>query len=339
MITIDGSFGEGGGQILRTSLALSLVTGKPFRIEQIRANRRKPGLGNQHLTAVNAAVEVGRAEVSGNAIGSMTVTFAPMTVQPGQYHFAIGTAGSCLLVLQTVLPALLTAPEPSELILEGGTHNPLAPTFDFLTAAFLPILSRMGSAIAAKLDRPGFYPAGGGKCRFSINPVTQLRPITLLERGAICRHSVTALLSNLPQHIAERELQAIKLKLGWERRNLHIENVKNPVGPGNVLTAVIECAQITEVFTGFGERGVTSEKVAGRVAAEIQEYLDAEVPVGRHLADQLLIPMAMAGSGRFRTLSPSQHTTTNIAVIKQFLDIEIAANQCSDAIWDIAVNP
>ena len=191
MKVIDGAFGEGGGQILRTSLALSLVTGTPFCIERIRANRKKPGLRNQHLTAVNAAAQVGKAEVQGNTIESCVLTFIPTTITPGQYHFSVGTAGSSTLVLQTILPALLTAAERSDLVLEGGTYNPLAPPFDFLSLAFLPLIRRMGADVSVRLERPGFYPAGGGRFSVSIAPVKQLAPITLLTRGEITQYTAT----------------------------------------------------------------------------------------------------------------------------------------------------
>ena len=161
MITIDGSYGEGGGQILRTSLALSLVTGKPFSIHNIRAGRKNPGLMRQHLTAVNAAAEIGKAAIKGNSIGSQAFTFNPETIKSGNFHFAIGSAGSCTLVFQTVLPALMISGGPSEIILEGGTHNPFAPPYDFLEKAFLPVINRMGPRVDAVLEKPGFYPAGG----------------------------------------------------------------------------------------------------------------------------------------------------------------------------------
>jgi len=192
MIVIDGAQGEGGGQILRSALALSLVTGKPFRIRNIRARRKKPGLMRQHLTAVNAAVEVGAARVAGNAIGSTELTFEPAALCSGSYRFAVGTAGSCTLVLQTVLPALILADGPSELLLEGGTHNPAAPPFDFLAGAFLPLLSRMGPRVAAALERPGFYPAGGGRMRVRVTPAKRLLPLHLTERGAIVARALLA---------------------------------------------------------------------------------------------------------------------------------------------------
>ncbi len=185
MITIDGSQGEGGGQVLRTSLGLSLVTGKAFRIEKIRAGREKPGLLRQHLTAVRAAAQVGGAKVSGDEIGSRTLAFEPEQVRGGEYEFAVGTAGSATLVLQTVLPALIVAGGPSRLTLKGGTHNPWSPPFDFLQKAFLPLLERMGAKVTAELIRPGFYPAGGGEFTVEIQPVPggRLQPLDLLERG------------------------------------------------------------------------------------------------------------------------------------------------------------
>ena len=336
MITIDGSYGEGGGQILRTSLALSLVTGKPFSIRDIRAGRKKPGLMRQHLTAVNAAAQIGRAAIEGNRIGSRAFTFEPETVKPGDYRFAIGSAGSCTLVFQTILPALLTAGGPSEIILEGGTHNPFAPPFDFLQNAFLPIINRMGPGVDAVLEKPGFYPAGGGSFRVSIDP-SALDRIDLLERGRLVNTTARAAVANLPVHIANRELKVIHDALEWDREQLKAVEVKNSQGPGNILTITIESDHITEVFTGFGEKGVSAEKVSGRAVRSVREYLNSNVPVGRYLADQLLVPMALAGGGKFRTLSPTLHTTTNIEIVKKFLDVEITANEYDQNQWEIEV--
>ena len=263
MITIDGSYGEGGGQILRTSLALSLVTGQPFSIHNIRAGRKKPGLMRQHLTAVNAAAEIGQAAIEGNIIGSQAFTFAPEMIKPGKFDFAIGSAGSCTLVFQTILPALLIAGEPSEIILEGGTHNPFAPPFDFLEKAFLPVINRMGPKVDAVLEKPGFYPAGGGRFRVSINPAV-LNRIDLLERGNIIHKTARASVANLPVKIANRELTVIREQLDWGKELLKAVNVENSQGPGNILTVEIESENITEVFTGFGEKGISAEKVAKR---------------------------------------------------------------------------
>lgn len=208
MIRIDGSFGEGGGQILRTSLSLSLVTGKPFRIDRIRAGRSKPGLLRQHLTSVRAAAEVGEATVEGDVLGSTAVTFSPGKVRGGDYKFVVGTAGSGTLVFQTVLPALMVAAGPSKLIIEGGTHNIAAPPFDFLERTFVPILARMGPRVRLKLERYGFYPAGGGRFSAEIDPCASLQPLEIGERGEVTSRRITALVANLPGTIGVREIEA-----------------------------------------------------------------------------------------------------------------------------------
>jgi len=337
MTTIDGSFGEGGGQILRTSLALSLVTGVPFRIENIRAGRKKPGLRRQHLTAANAAAEIGQAEMNGAAIGSQQLTFGPKSITPGAYRFSVGTAGSCTLVLQTVLPALLTAFDESRLVLEGGTHNPHAPPFDFLTTAFLPIVNAMGARVVAKLKRPGFYPAGGGRVDVNVLPAEQLRPIELLERGEVSRCSVRAVVSNLPEKIAEREVRVVQKRLSLPDDCTSVAKLQSD-GPGNAVMVEVESEHVTELFTGFGQRGVPAEAVARTVAKEAERYLEAGVPVGERLADQLLIPVALAGGGAFRTTALTDHTRTNIGVVKRFLDVDITADEAEPGVWEVAVS-
>lgn len=337
MIVIDGSQGEGGGQILRSALALSLVTGKPFRINNIRAKRKKPGLMRQHLTAVNAAVDIGAARVSGNMIGSTELTFEPATPRHGNFHFAVGTAGSCTLVLQTVLPALMLAEGASEVLLEGGTHNPAAPPFDFLAQAFLPLLNRMGPTIAATLERPGFFPAGGGRIRVHIQPAQSLTPLTLLERGPLVSRSARATVARLPFSIAEREIAVVKEKLTWDEEELQCRECPDSSGPGNILVISVASEQVTEVFTGFGQWGVSAETVARRTVQETREYLAAGVPVGKHLADQLLLPMALAGGGEFRTVAPTPHTTTNLEVLRLFLDIEARVERQDEQSWQISI--
>lgn len=335
-ITIDGSFGEGGGQVLRTSLGLALVSGQPFRIEHIRANRKKPGLQRQHLTAVKAAAEIGQATVEGAEFGSRALAFTPGQVRPGEYRFDIGTAGSVTLVLQTVLPALMTAPGPSTLILEGGTHNPMAPPVDFLQRAFLPLVRRMGPHVAIELDRYGFYPAGGGRVVVRIEPRGSLEGLELVERGRVTDREVRAVVARLPEHIARREADTARRKLGWEAKCATIEEVES-AGPGNFVTVTIGCAHATEVFTGFGQIGVPAERVAAGPAKEAKRWLEAGVPVGEHLADQLLVPMALAGRGRFRTLPPTEHTRTNIAMVMRLLDVEIASQELGRDDWQLEV--
>lgn len=321
MVTIDGSFGEGGGQILRTSLSCSLVTGQPFRIINIRAGRDKPGLQAQHLAAVQAAAAISQAEAEGARTGSQELVFQPQAITPGDYSFAVGTAGSTTLVLQTVLPALVTAHGPSALILEGGTHNPMAPPFEFLVKTFLPLLQRMGPHVRVKLDRHGFYPAGGGKLRVTVEPVVKLTRLDLLERGSVLRTRATAVVANLPRHIAEREAKVLKRELHLDGGDVHVEEVKSH-GPGNVAFVEVECANVTEVLTGFGEFREKAEVVAGRLAKEVRRYLEGNAPVGEHLADQLLLPLALAGGGSFVTLPLSPHALTNIEALRQFLGVE-----------------
>lgn len=338
MLIIDGSFGEGGGQILRTALALSLITGKPFRIEKIRARRKNPGLLRQHLTSVSAAATVGKAELNGATLGSQYLTFTPQTINAGDYAFAIGTAGSAMLVLQTVLPALLIADAPSTLQLEGGTHNPFAPPFDFLTKSFLPILGRMGASVSARLDRYGFYPAGGGKAHFEIHPCAKLSELDLNERGEIIDQQARAIVANLPRTIAERELDVIGRQMEFDQAQLHLEETGNANGQGNIVMIEVESSKVTEVFTAFGERGVRAEVVAMKAVKEAREYLKTEAAVAEHLADQLLLPMAIGSGGSFTTLEPSLHTKTNIEIIKMFLDVEITVAQLTRRVWRIEVN-
>jgi RNA 3'-terminal phosphate cyclase (ATP) len=337
MIILDGSLGEGGGQILRTSLSLSLITGKPFRIEKIRAGRKSPGLLRQHLTAVTAAAEVGLAETAGANLGSQQLTFTPQATRAGRYRFAIGSAGSVTLVLQTLLPALLFADERSELTLEGGTHNPFAPPFDYLANVFLPILKRMGAEVSVQLERYGFYPAGGGRFSVAIEPCAKLKHLNLCERGKLVRQSATALVANLPRHIAERELQTVRRKMEWQESQLHVEETRNSNGPGNVVMIEVEYANVREIFTSFGEKNVRAEVVAERAAKEALAYLKTAAPVGEHLADQLLLPLALGEGGSFITVKPSLHTTTNIEVIQRFLEVEICVEEFDEKAWKIEV--
>jgi RNA 3'-terminal phosphate cyclase (ATP) len=321
MLEIDGSFGEGGGQILRTSLALSLITQQPIRIERVRAGRATPGLARQHLTSVLAAAEIGNADVQGAEVGSRELTFRPRAVKGGVYSFNIGTAGSTTLVLQTILIPLLLASEPSMIELEGGTHNSGSPSFDYLTRSFLPLLARMGAHVNVKLERAGFYPAGGGRVVVNIEPA-KLGPLSLLERGAIVTRRALAVVANLPVEIAQRELAIV----GWDGEALSVTSD----GPGNVLMLEAECEHVTEVVTGFGQRGVRAETIASNAVDEMQRYLNSTGAAGEHLADQLLLPMAVGGGGTFTTLEPTLHTRTNAEVIRKFGVAEVAIEEDGD---------
>lgn len=318
MIHIDGSEGEGGGQILRSSLALSMCTQQPFRIENIRAKREKPGLMRQHLTAVRAAAEICDAQVDGAEAGSRALTFRPRRLRTGQYSFAIGTAGSCTLVLQTLLPALLTLNSTSTVTVSGGTHNKGSPPFDFLQRAFLPLLARMGANVMIDLTRHGFYPRGGGEIRVSVESINQWRALELHERGARTNAFAESYVAALPISVAQRELEVIGRMLDWPHEQLHLRALSNDLGPGNAVTITLAHEHVTEVFTGFGERGVRAEQVAQVAAREARAYLAHAAPVGEHLADQLLLPMALAGSGSFTCTQVTPHLRSNALVIERF---------------------
>ncbi|MCB9859208.1 MAG: RNA 3'-terminal phosphate cyclase [Phycisphaeraceae bacterium] len=323
MVQLDGSVGEGGGQILRTALSLSMVTGTSFSITNIRANRPKPGLLRQHLTAVLAARDVCNGEVQGATVGSTEVTFTPGTVSPGEYHFSIGTAGSTTLVFQTLLPALMTADSPSTITLEGGTHNMFAPTVHFLQRSFVPMLARMGPKVDVALERYGFYPAGGGLVRMRIKPVSMLTPIECVVRDEITHRRAIATLASLPAEIGKRELHIVKNVLALGDHEMGVNQLKDTDGMGNVLGIELGDANHVEVFTGFGQRGVSAEHVARSAANEARDYLKYGAPIGTYLADQLMLPMALAGEGRFCTGPLSRHAETNAAVIESFLGTRI----------------
>jgi RNA 3'-terminal phosphate cyclase (ATP) len=336
MITIDGSQGEGGGQILRTSLTLSMITGTPFRIEKIRAGRRKPGLLRQHLTCVTAATAISGATTTGAELGSTALTFTPGPIKGGTYEFAIGSAGATTLVFQTILPALLRATEPSRVTLFGGTHNPFAPTFDYLQRAFLPLLAKMGAEVETKLHKPGFYPAGGGKWHAVIQPCAKLQPLALEDAGDLITRRIIADVSNLPYDVAERECALAAHLLGWSADTAQARTVRAD-GNGNVLMIELGYANVTELFVGFGERNVSAEQVATQTVGSLRDYQMTHAPVGPHLCDQLLLPLALAGSGSFVTGAPTEHTRTNIVVIGQFLNVRFSLADLTAGRWRIAV--
>jgi len=329
MITIDGSEGEGGGQVVRNALALSLVTGQPFRIANIRAGREKPGLMRQHLTAVEAACAIGNAECDGVAIGSSEIVFRPGTVRAGDYRFAVGTAGSTGLVLQTILMPLLTADGPSRLTLEGGTHNMMAPPFEFIERTFLPILGRMGPGVEARLIRHGFYPRGGGRIEVDIQPAA-LTPIDCLDRGERRRVSATAVIAGLPFDIADRELATARKCLDWPEEAFAVRQLPEELGPGNALMLEAAFDQVTEIVTGFGRLGVTAETLAKKAAGRMAGYLASPAFAGPYLADQLLLPFALAGGGGFTSVKPSQHARTAADIIALFTGRRFTFEQQAD---------
>lgn len=323
MLELDGSHGEGGGQVLRTALSLSLVTGQPFRLINVRAGREKPGLRPQHLAAVRAAAQVGRARTSEVAVGSRTLEFTPGALQAGAQTVDVGTAGSATLVLQTVLLPLIHAGLDAALTVRGGTHNPKAPSADFLQRAYLPLLRRAGADAALTIVRRGFYPAGGGELQCALRPGARLTPFELLDTGPREAPSAEAIVSALPSAIAARELDVVQRRLGWPKGTLHAVEEPSPSGPGNAVVLTVPSAHVTEVFTAIGERGVRAEAVAHQAADEAEAYLRVGAPVGPHLADQLLLVLALAGGGAFVSSAPTLHARTQVDVLQRFLPVDV----------------
>ena len=317
MIIIDGSEGEGGGQVLRTSASLSLVTGEPFQITNIRGKRSKPGMMRQHVTCIEAACEISDSACEGLGVGTSEIIFHPGSVKAGNYKFSVGTAGSTNLVLQTILPPLLFADGPSHITLEGGTHNMLAPPFDFIERTFLPLINRMGSKVSARLNRHGFYPRGGGRIEIDIEPAP-LRRIDCTNRGELRGVSGTALFAALPIEVAEREVKKAQKILGWDEGVIGVRELPEDQGPGNILLLEAEYDHVTEIFSGFGKLGLSAERLAKTTASRMQGFMKSDAFAGPYLADQMLLPFALAGGGSFTTVKPSQHARTGADIISKF---------------------
>jgi RNA 3'-terminal phosphate cyclase (ATP) len=324
-VFIDGSMGEGGGQILRTSLALSCITGKPLHIENIRAARRKPGLAKQHLSCVHAACRICDGQAEGATLGSTVLDFRPGPIRSGDFSFDIGSAGSASLVIQTVLPALFLAGKPSTVTVMGGTHNPWAPPFDFLRETFLPAIATAGFQADCRLIKHGFFPAGGGKISFTIQPRQEktIRAIDLckpLEKPDVRTRIYTA---RLPAHIAHRQ-EKLLCQSGLRIKNFEHVDVTDSDGPGNCIMLRICGSHRTIVFTAFGAKGKPSEKVVREVVNLTQAFLSSSAAADRFLADQLLIYMATSKGGSYTTNDLSTHLTTNIETIKKFLPVNFS---------------
>lgn len=341
MIRIDGSMGEGGGQILRSALSLSLLTGTPFLLENIRARRAKPGLRPQHLMAVKAAAAVGQARVEGDEVGSFRLEFAPRAVQGGDYVFDIGTAGSTSLVLQTVYLPLAFAPRPSTVAIGGGTHVPWSPCFHYLEQQWGYFLGLLGLNVDLRMVRAGFYPPGGGLIRARIDPVTRCRPLHLTERGALRRVSGLSAVANLDLSIAHRQRAQALQRLAHLPVSVDIEVQRLPAfAKGTVLLLLAEFEQGRACFFSLGELGKPAETVADEAVDELTAFLDGDGVMDVHLADQLLLPLAFAdGDSRFRSPCISNHLLTNAEVIRHFLSTEILIEGELGKAGDVLVCP
>ena len=324
MLDIDGSFGEGGGQILRSSLALSLLTGKPFRLRKIRANRQpKPGLRPQHLASVRAAAQIGRAKVTGDAVGSSQLTFEPGSVTAGNYHFAIGTAGSTALVLHTVYLPLALAGGTNELVLEGGTHNEKAPCFHFLQTTWRAYMAKLGLSVSLEMERPGFYPRGGGRMVARIDPWTKRKPLTLTATAGDNTATVLSMTAGLPDHVAKRQARRATVRLRDAGIEPELTYEEWQGGPGCMLAITVP-GGVPSLFFGLGARGKPAETVADEAANEALAFRPSGMPVDPHSADQLLLPLSFIdGDSEYHVSQVTRHLTTNAAVIRRFVDRHI----------------
>lgn len=318
-VEVDGSRGEGGGQILRTSLALSILTGKPLHMTRIRANRPKPGLQRQHSACVHAAALLCSAKVTGGEVGSSELMFEPSVARATNLEIDIGTAGSTTLVVQTILIPALASNQPLRARITGGTHNPFAPPYDFLERVFLPHLRAMGADVTLTLEKHGMMPKGGGALVLETVP-SKLKPIDIVDAPAMTKCRATAIVAGLARHIGERECDVAEDEMPDPECNI----VELAHGPHNVFMVEAELANgYRELVIAHGEKGKPAEDVAMAAIDELHAWVDAAVPVGEHLADQLLLPMAVARGGRYRAGPLSLHSTTNIDTIRLFLDVPI----------------
>jgi len=322
-MVIDGSQGEGGGQILRTALALAALSQRPLEIHHIRANRPKPGLRPQHLATVRALARITTGEVSGDRESSTSLHFSPGPVTGGHYHFRIGTAGSVTLLAAAILPPLLFAATPSTVQIEGGTHVSWSPVFHYLDEILLPFLHRMGAEVEAGLEKWGWYPQGGGVCTLRIKPAQGLRPLRVMQRGRLRRLTLKLALAGLPLHIIDREEARVRRILG--NRGYDFARIFEPApspGQGNVLFLKGEYEESLVGFSALGLKGKPAEQVAEELCRSWLDFEGSGGTVDKYLADQLLPYLAMAGGDSLLiTEEITSHLRTNIAIIEQFLPV------------------
>lgn len=325
MLEIDGSFGEGGGQILRSSLALSLLTGRAFHLRNVRAGREKPGLQPQHLMSVRAAAAVGQARTAGAALKSTDLVFEPGEVRAGAYHFPIGTAGATGLVLQTVyLPLALRGGAASTVTLEGGTHNDHSPCYHFLDTTWRAYLARLGIRITMEMRRPGFYPRGGGRVDATVVPCPAVKAFTGLRGQHPDRVEGFSAAAGLPDDIAARQARRVMSRLKAAGVKADIPTDHWDGGPGTVVVLTTHADEIPTVFFGLGARGKRAERVADEAVDQLLDYRGREPAVDPHSADQLILPLAFAaGPSTFAVSEVTRHLLTNVEVVRLFVDREI----------------
>ncbi len=328
LIEIDGSYGEGGGQILRTALAFSAILKRPTRVHHIRAGRKNPGLQPQHLKGVEALARMTEGRTEGVKIGSDTITFIPQNILPGDYKFEVGTAGSVTLLLQALLLPLCLSQESSRLTLVGGTHVLWSPPFHYLNDVLFPTLNSIGISVDANIKRWGWYPKGGGILHVGIKPVQELKPVSLIDRGPLKKIRGLSVTSHLPRHVGERQkdyaLRRIEkeLKMDLEVQVLHDVPAN---GPGSFFFLVAESEGAIAGFSSLGERGKRAEEVAKEAVDSLKEYVESDGCIDPHLADQLIPFISLAkGNSLLTTTRITEHLLTNLWVVQHFLDVKIS---------------
>lgn len=340
---IDGAHGEGGGQLVRTAVALAALTRTSIRVENIRARRDEPGLAPQHLTAVRAVATLCDAEVSGLELRSQQIEFVPRLLRGGEFRFDVGTAGSITLVLQAVLPALIAGREAARVVVTGGTDVRWSPPVDYLGEVMLPLIERMGARVSLDVSRRGYYPRGGGEVVVSITPAP-LRPLQLAESGPL--HSVKARVhvSNLPMHIAERMRDAMTARLEpVARRPVAVKVLslgpEAAVGHGGAVVAWVHTEHTVLGAGRVAERSIRAESLGDAVGGSLATDISAGITLDLHASDQLLIYCALArGPSVFVTHRLSSHAQTAIWLIEQFLPVRFVITPIAELVC-IEVRP
>jgi RNA 3'-phosphate cyclase len=331
MIKLDGSMGEGGGQVLRSALALSVITGKGVQIHNIRARRSEPGLKAQHLKSVDAAASISKATVDGAVMHSTMLSFQPSNLRPGRYRFEIGTAGATSLVLQTIFLPLSMASSCSSVIISGGTHVPWSPCFHYVAFHWLPFLQKIGFDAQVELEQAGFYPSGGGRILATIRPRKTISPVLLTQRGKLLRIRGISAVGNLPVSIADRQKRQAILRLQKLPElgispEIHIQVQQLPSrSKGTFILLLAEFEGGRCCYFGLGSLGKPAERVADEAVDSLLAFLGTDGAVDQYLGDQLLIPLCLAdGPSELRINQVTSHLLTNAAVVKAFLPAQIS---------------